>query len=77
MAIIVLAFYRGRGNFAPQETPPPAIGFVAIGDSNFAVDIAETDQTRARGLSGKQALTENGGMLFIFDKSDIFHFWMK
>ncbi|MFH0738148.1 MAG: DUF192 domain-containing protein [Candidatus Micrarchaeota archaeon] len=40
------------------------------------VEIANNSLTRAKGLMGRQTLGENEGMLFIFDKSGIYPFWM-
>jgi uncharacterized membrane protein (UPF0127 family) len=46
---------------------------------NFCLNarIADTDAERARGLMGVAGLAENEGMLFVFDKEDIYIFWMK
>lgn len=41
------------------------------------VDIADTQQIRAKGLSGRESLPAEQGMLFIFDKSGKYNFWMK
>jgi hypothetical protein len=41
------------------------------------VAIAETPDTRARGLGGTEALSSNQGMLFVFDRDDYYRMWMK
>ena len=38
--------------------------------------VAETPAQRARGLSGMLSLPHDEGMLFLFDQSDKFTFWM-
>jgi hypothetical protein len=43
----------------------------------FKVEIADTDEKRMQGLSGRESLPENQGMLFVFDVSDYHTFWMK
>lgn len=48
-----------------------------IGKVKLEVEIAETDAARARGLSGRAALSENQGMLFVFDEPGQYGFWMK
>ncbi len=48
-----------------------------IGAACLDVEIADTDMKRARGLMHRDSLGENEGMLFVFDKSEIVHFWMK
>lgn len=41
------------------------------------VEIAETDETRARGLMGRRGLPPRSGMLFIMDSADTTGFWMR
>lgn len=48
-----------------------------IGNSFVRVDIVDTPELRAQGLSGRMGLDENEGMLFVFEKDGIYAFWMK
>jgi len=48
-----------------------------IGNTMIKIEIADNDQTRAKGLSGRQSLASDSGMLFTFDKLDKYTFWMK
>lgn len=48
-----------------------------VGEVEFDLDVANNAISRARGLSGREPLGENEGMLFIFEKPDIYSFWMK
>ncbi|HEY6752460.1 MAG TPA: DUF192 domain-containing protein [Rubrobacteraceae bacterium] len=41
------------------------------------VEIADTDAERQTGLSGRPTLTEDAGMLFVFDQEQPLSFWMK
>ena len=41
------------------------------------VELAITPEARAQGLSGRPSLSENEGVLFVFDKPDKYSFWMK
>ncbi|MEK9200816.1 MAG: DUF192 domain-containing protein [Patescibacteria group bacterium] len=50
---------------------------LSVGSSTFRVEIKDTPKERAQGLSGRTSLDEGHGMLFIFDKPDIYQFWMK
>ena len=43
----------------------------------FKVELAMTNQEKANGLMFRQNLEINKGMLFIFEKQDIYQFWMK
>lgn len=48
-----------------------------IGAVQLEVEIADTAESRNRGLMFRNTLEQNQGMLFIFDKSEILSFWMK
>ncbi len=50
---------------------------VRVGNNLFSVDIADTVAERTQGLSGRQALGKNQGMVFFFDEPDLYGFWMK
>jgi uncharacterized membrane protein (UPF0127 family) len=53
-------------------------GYVVIGDSlKVTVDVAASDSTREKGLSGRAVLKPDEGMYFIFDSPDTYAFWMK
>ncbi|MBX4192147.1 DUF192 domain-containing protein [Candidatus Parcubacteria bacterium] len=64
----VLAF-----NVQKSQTMPT----VTIGDTKIAVEVADTDAERTRGLGGRATLPENQGMLFKFDQEGTPAFWMK
>src|SRR3989344_8031069 len=53
------------------------IKIVKIAGENIKVDLAQTPDARAQGLSGRSMLKNDGGMLFVFDHSDKYSFWMK
>jgi uncharacterized protein len=50
---------------------------VTIGATTFDVEVASTTLERARGLSFRDGLGEKQGMLFLFDSSSNYGFWMK
>ncbi len=50
---------------------------VRIKDLVIYVDLAKTPEQQAKGLSIKNTLNENEGMLFIFDTPKEYSFWMK
>ena len=51
--------------------------FVAVNDSKFQVEIAQTDTEKQIGLSNTESLPEDEGMLFLFDTPDYYSFWMR
>tara|TARA_Y100000310_G_scaffold312831_1_gene360528 strand:- start:2586 stop:3041 length:456 start_codon:yes stop_codon:yes gene_type:complete len=50
---------------------------IKIKEIQIAVEIADTPQKHKQGLSGRESLPKNEGLLFIFNKSDTHGFWMK
>ncbi len=52
-------------------------GSLVIGGTEVEVEIADTDLERSRGLSGREGLLPNHGMLFVFDSQGYHAFWMK
>lgn len=50
---------------------------VTIREKQLCVEIMDTDAKRQQGLSGRDPLPENTGMLFLFPKTAKHSFWMK
>ncbi len=51
---------------------------IKVGVSQVSVTVADTDETRKKGLGGVTNLPNNQGMLFVFDKKTATpSFWMK
>ncbi len=50
---------------------------IAIGGTLITADIADTEEKRALGLSGRKALLPDTGMLFVFDTPGSHNMWMK
>jgi uncharacterized membrane protein (UPF0127 family) len=47
------------------------------GDHNFNVEVMTTNQERALGLMFRRQLSENAGMLFLYDRPQPAAMWMK
>ena len=56
---------------------PESIRYVKIAGQEIKVEVASMPEERVRGLSGKRGLKEDEGMLFVFDRSGNYPFWMK
>lgn len=54
-------------------SPPKAV----LGDKTFTIALADDPKERMNGLSGKDRLQEDRGMLFVFEKPDYYSFWMR
>lgn len=50
---------------------------ICFKDTCVELEIADTDDSRARGLMFRKELPANSGMLFIFPQDGIYSFWMK
>lgn len=50
-------------------------GTLSIGSKDFHVEIADTEQKRARGLSGRTSIGSDG-ILFVFATPGTYKFWM-
>lgn len=84
LLLIVIAV--GLVFFNPVKPQTPNLPFIPqpvkqsnllINGTTIKVEIADTPLKRAKGLGGRNKLSENEGMLFIFDKADKHPFWMK
>ncbi|MFC1753782.1 DUF192 domain-containing protein [Thermoproteota archaeon] len=56
---------------------PLKFSHVLINNQKIAVEIADTEKTRTKGLMYRKKLADNNGMLFIYPQQDIYPFWMK
>ncbi|MFH1759179.1 MAG: DUF192 domain-containing protein [Patescibacteria group bacterium] len=50
---------------------------VIINNRKWTVEIADDTWERAKGLSGRESLAGDRGMLFVFNKPDVYKFWMR
>ncbi len=74
--LILLFFYFSDILRAPDlnfETNPQ----VCYESHCFDVELAETAEDRSEGLMNRASLDKNRGMLFIFEKEEVYPFWMK
>lgn len=62
----------------PQEPSAPFVSTVTIQNKTWRlIGIADTDTTRARGLSRRPMLDVGAGLLFVFEVPGKYPFWMK
>ena len=50
---------------------------LSIHDAKIAVEIVDTPKKRQQGLSGRDDLAENKGMLFVYTEPETIGIWMK
>ena len=62
----------GAGTIAAPDGPT-----VSVGNVVFEVEVADTPQSRSKGLSGRDSLPDMSGMIFVFESGRTSNFWMK
>lgn len=50
---------------------------IIVPKGKIYAEIVDTRESREQGLSGRKGLAEDEGMLFVFDQSGKYGFWMK
>ncbi len=50
---------------------------IQVGERNVTVLVADTPEEHKQGLSGRTGLGPDEGMLFVFQKDDLYGIWMK
>lgn len=50
---------------------------IQVGERNVTVLVADTPEEQKQGLSGREGLGPDEGMLFVFQKDDLYGIWMK
>jgi len=75
LVLLCLVFLAAACN---QKTPSIfSVGTFEIAGQKLNVEVAQTDAARQQGLSGREFLAENKGMLFEFTRAGKYSFWMK
>lgn len=74
---ILLSFLCYEIAVAPGARNYTEIKELRINGKVIKVEIADTVEKQEKGLSARQALLEDQGMLFVFRVPDHYYFWMK
>lgn len=72
-----LALQNKAELFMSEPENNPELFSLSIAGALVQVELADTPAQRAKGLSGRAALPENQGLLFVFEKPGLYSFWMK
>ena len=65
--IIFITFYRPKTKTIP----------ITLGDTKYNFEIAKTISQKSTGLSNRNSLCQNCGMIFVYSSENIYPFWMK
>ena len=74
--LLVLVAALG-GCEGPQPDTPDEASIRIGGDVTYAVEVADEAEERRQGLSGREAMAQTAGMLFVFEVEQPLTFWMK
>jgi uncharacterized protein len=74
--IVILLLFSGFIALQIGKKPAPQ-SKVTIDNQTFSVEIATSSAQQQRGLSGRNSLPKDQGMLFIFKTPNRYAFWMK
>lgn len=81
LAAVLLAGFFARSYLdrpaPPAGQPPLPERVLAVPGGPLTVEIAASDLERQRGLSDRNGLAADKGMLFLFDEPKPYAFWMK
>ncbi len=72
--------YAMKNSFLPSIVDPddqPIEARIVVNGFEILADVAITDEDQTKGLSIKDHMNENEGMLFAYDKPSQQSFWMK
>lgn len=76
MAALALAGCEdGDDLVAGVDCDPAPLEVVCFGPQRLTVEIAATEAERSRGLSSRDSLAEDAGMLFVFEEAGDHRFW--
>lgn len=73
VAVVLLAVTRGGGLVNIFQAKPTA----TINKTAYNLILAKSDAEKIKGLSGRDKLATNQGMLFVFKDPGMYPFWMK
>ena len=79
---VVFLFYIVWVGFSKENAALPAgqgekVATASFGGNLIKVFVADTPESLEKGLSGRNSLSPNEGMLFVFNKPDFYGIWMK
>ena len=71
LVVVMIISWGGR------ESEDLEISEVCYGATCFQVEVADTQEERAKGLMFRESLCDSCGMLFVYDEEGDYKFWMK
>jgi len=72
-----LLIAESPSNSSIDSTEPPKEAQIIVNDKAMQVEIADTPDKRSLGLSLRDSMPRDRGMLFVFDEEGVYTFWMR
>lgn len=77
LLMIFSAYWLQKNGFKLSETSSQKAEVMQLGEKNINVEIVKSPEDLAKGLSGRDSLPVEQGMLFVMSKNSVPSFWMK
>ncbi len=79
MELLLVLIIQACINLLPTVPTQPVLMTTQINveGSIFTCEVADTEETRERGLMYRTTLGDNACMVFVFPKVEVYPFWMK
>ena len=77
VALLCVAAVGCFGGGAETDENEDLLPVTLPNGTKFLVEVADTDQLREQGLMHRDHLASDRGMLFVFEREQIWAFWMK
>ncbi|HYE22479.1 MAG TPA: DUF192 domain-containing protein [Verrucomicrobiae bacterium] len=77
LALCALVFLAASCNAQPTVISTYNDGKIILANREIKIEVAKTPLEKSRGLSGRNEISEEEGMLFIFEQPSKPSFWMK
>ena len=74
---VLAAVFSYRTSYKTPALPASPAQTAEFGGMSLRLEYATTEAERERGLSGRENIPDDYGMLFLFPKDDYYGFWMK
>lgn len=75
--VAFVVWFLRSDSFEPLASESEAVRTLRIGNIPITIEVADTRDERMSGLSGREQLSENSGLLFVFDEIGAPGIWMK
>jgi uncharacterized protein len=78
LGLVLLLFYRiYQQNNSKNKNLPYKTVITEINSRKYKMELANTNESRSKGLMFREKMDKDKGMLFIFERESIYPFWMK